>query len=332
MKQDLPAFRPHPLVRGGHLQTLLPALLFKVKKWPGDKVHHVTLPDQDRIVLLENTGCSERKRDEVVLIVHGLGTSVHEPGVVRQAERLQKAGFDVFRMNHRGIAEGRSLSRGIYHGDRMGDIATAVEYLVENEQKKNVVVVAHSMSANMLLKLLGYTVKDGWPYLKNITQAVCLCPTLDMKAAAAAIKRSLGGLYNHTYVSSSLRYLRDRSNHFSGVRGAKDYRTMVQMDQDYICVEAGYETAEAYYEGCSPIKWLPKITRPCYVLCAADDPVAANAVDSLQGLRNEKVQVHITPSGGHLGYLARRPGSLGFQTWLDDWVEKVVAANPCTGE
>ena len=50
MHIDLPPFRPHPLVRGGHLQTIVASYLPSCAA-VHSTVHHVLLPDGDAIAL-----------------------------------------------------------------------------------------------------------------------------------------------------------------------------------------------------------------------------------------------------------------------------------------
>ena len=64
-----------------------------------------------------------------VLLVHGLGSSAHDPGVRRLALVLAKHGFMVYRMNHRNAGSGQGLAGGIYHGGRSDDILQVLEDL-----------------------------------------------------------------------------------------------------------------------------------------------------------------------------------------------------------
>jgi predicted alpha/beta-fold hydrolase len=69
MLVDLPPFRPHRLVRGGHLQTIAGCY------WPspsGERgtEHRVPLPDGDAIVLHDD---GPEGAQVAALLVHGLG-------------------------------------------------------------------------------------------------------------------------------------------------------------------------------------------------------------------------------------------------------------------
>jgi predicted alpha/beta-fold hydrolase len=314
-------FKPHPLIPGGHLQTLTSALLFRSRKLPYDHLHLVECSGGDRLTVLENCPSkvvSSKERD--VLLIHGLGASAHESGVVRHTQKLLSEGYRVFRMNHRGIAEGKGLARGIYHGDRFGDVARVVEFLLDSDPNRKLVVVGYSMSANMVLKLLGRGSEETWPYLRRISKAICISPAIDMKASARATSYKLGGFYNRSFVGSTVKYLQKREQYFPGSRPVDSVvlRTLPDVDREYISREAGYEDVEHYYESCSPAKWLKKITSDTVILCAEDDPIAVNDFPSLRTLTH--IKLHVTKAGGHLAFLARKKNSLGIWHWMDDFV------------
>jgi predicted alpha/beta-fold hydrolase len=72
---------------------------------------------------------------------------------------------------------------------------------------------------------------------------------------------------------------------------------------------------------------LQKIRVPSLIIAAADDPVIPVKIfDNLEMSSN--VDLHITGSGGHLGYVGSRTGDLDWR-WLD-WrlIEQVLGAVP----
>src|SRR3954468_18820735 len=72
-----PLFRPLPLLRNPHLQTVL-GLYLKGGRFRGPTVEHVTpLPDGDRLVLHDNTPADWRPGRPIAVILHGLTGSAH---------------------------------------------------------------------------------------------------------------------------------------------------------------------------------------------------------------------------------------------------------------
>ncbi len=98
---SLPPFRPHPLVRGGHAQTLAGYY------WPGKhlyqaKHHRLTLDDGDIIVLHDDCPPDWKPGDRAVLLMPGLA-GCHQSGyLVRTVAKLNAKGIRTFRLDHRG--------------------------------------------------------------------------------------------------------------------------------------------------------------------------------------------------------------------------------------
>jgi hypothetical protein len=88
-----PTFRQHPLVRGGHAQTLAGAF-WPAKAFHGQTVRRwVRLDDGDVVVLHDDEPSGWRPGDAAVLLVHGLAGCHRSPYMVRVAEKLNRAGI-----------------------------------------------------------------------------------------------------------------------------------------------------------------------------------------------------------------------------------------------
>ena len=55
---------------------------------------------------------------------------------------------------------------------------------------------------------------------------------------------------------------------------------------------------------------------PTVILTAADDPFV-DAVPFLEARPSSHVHIHVEPFGGHVGYLTRAAGMVGYSHWLD---------------
>src|SRR4051812_19799357 len=111
--EAVPAFEPHPLIRGGHLQTIVGRYL------PGPRLrlratdHEIETGDGDRLRVLESVPSGWVQGDPAALLIHGLAGCARSPYVVRVAYRLVGLGARVVRMNLRGAGAGFGLARGI---------------------------------------------------------------------------------------------------------------------------------------------------------------------------------------------------------------------------
>src|SRR5690606_26498971 len=77
-----------------------------------------------------------------------------------------------------------------------------------------------------------------------------------------------------------------------------------KFDEIFTAKEAGFGTLEKYYGTCSSRHFVSRITIPTHILGAKDDPIIPIA--SYDGVRlSSSVKLHLTPSGGHMGFLSR---------------------------
>ena len=108
---DFPPFRPHPLIPGGHAQTLA-GFYDRVKRFRyRAQRHEVLLKDGDALVLHEDLPSRSEREDRIVLLVPGLGGSFRSPFMARIAGKLNASGFRTFRMDLRGCGSGYRLAR-----------------------------------------------------------------------------------------------------------------------------------------------------------------------------------------------------------------------------
>ena len=126
-----PSFRPHPLVRGGHAQTL--AGVYLPWSHPAYRAtrHHVVLADGDRLVLHDDRPTDWQDGDPTCLLVHGLA-GCHQSGYMQRiAVKLMDRKIRAFRMDMRGCGAGEGLARGATHCGRWADVAAAVEFVAQ---------------------------------------------------------------------------------------------------------------------------------------------------------------------------------------------------------
>src|SRR5918911_3724687 len=104
-------FRPLPLLRNPHAQTLLGYFLPSPHFTHPTRAHVLWLPDGDGLVLHDTVAPGWGPGGPVAVVVHGLGGSHASPSVVRLAGRLLGRGVRVVRLDLRGAGKGLPLAR-----------------------------------------------------------------------------------------------------------------------------------------------------------------------------------------------------------------------------
>ena len=328
MSFALRPFRPHPLVRGGHLQTIVGSY------WPGPrlsgtKLHEVPLADGDRIALHEDRDVRTDDRDllgpgcsDVVVLVHGLAGCSQSNYMLRCSAKLRAKGLRVFRMDLRGCGAGLGLARHPLHAGRSEDAGAVLAYVNKIAPQARVHLVGFSMGANIVLKLAG---ELGTSALRQFASVMGVCPPIDLAACTGAIQRGINRIYDRRFARLLVRQIAARN------LAAPDALTrpltprpcrLMDFDSLFTAPLAGFADVHDYYARASSGPLLAQIAVPTLIVTAASDPIVP--VKTLEKASySATTQLHIAPCGGHMGFVAAA-GSDPDRRWIDwrvvDWV------------
>jgi predicted alpha/beta-fold hydrolase len=320
-------FVPHPLFRGGHVQTLAGTYLPGQRSVDMSTCHRVQLDDGDVVILHDTRPPLWRAGDRAALLMHGLA-GCHQSGyMVRIAEKLKAAGVRAFRLDHRGCGAGEGLARYPYNAGRSEDALAALKAIGALCPGSPTAIVGFSLSGNIVLKLLGEA-PERLPDF--VDRAMAVNPPIDLAAAVECIRRPSCRMYDRHFVGllyqQVLRHQRivaDPPAH----RMERRPRELFEFDDLYTAAVCGYRGAADYYARCSAIQFVSRIELPTLVLAAGDDPlVPARVLEAAPW--PVPVKLHVAAGGGHLGYIAR--GGLDRdRRWMDwrvvDWVTAPAA-------
>jgi predicted alpha/beta-fold hydrolase len=313
MVLEVPNFEPHPLLRGGHLQTLAGYLLPERKRPLRSTYHEIALDDGDRLSVLESVPSTWTGGSLSALLVHGLAGSARSPYVVRIACRFVELGIRVVRMNLRGAGAGFGAARGIYHSGRTADLRAVCEWMNVRAPMSPISLVGFSLGANLVLKLAAESASNP---VSRLDSVVAANPPLDLVAACEQIRRRGNRLYDLNFV----RLLRDevRRLHATfpdlGPADLTQVQSLYEFDDAYTAPRNGFTGARDYTQ-CSSGPLLAQIEVPGLVVHAEDDPFVP-AEPFRQFPFPPGLALELIPSGGHLGYISRHRWR-GDNRWLD---------------
>jgi hypothetical protein len=294
--------------RGPHLQTVLanclpgapPAL-------PWEPVR-LDLGDGDALALRVLPGST----GVAVLLFHGLGGSADGHYLRRAAARFSARGHAVVAVNHRGAGEGAGWARRPYHSGATGDLEAVLGFARARFPGHLLVAVGFSISANILLLLLG----RGGAELPD--RAIAVNPPADLDACSRRLVQGFNRCYDRYFVHRLRKDVLARP----GAPDLPPTPTLRAFDAAYTAPRAGFPSRDAYYAQCSCGPHLAGIQVPTVILSSLDDPFAPGG--DLLGCRiAPAVHLHLEAKGGHMGYLSRNlPGC----RWLDYALEHYLAA------
>lgn len=318
-------FDPHPWFRGGHAQTIVGRYLGPTRFGGHSRGETIDLGDGDRLRVLDTTPEGWRAGAPAALLVHGLASSAEAPYILRMARRLNGLGVRVVRMNLRGAGDGFGMARRIYHAGRTEDLRAVVDRISASADGSPIAVVGFSLGANLALKLAAEASRPSYEGAR-IDCVVAANPPIDLSACCRAMLRRENKVYDWSFVRWLRGEVRRLHAHFPdlGPTGIEGVRSVYEFDDRYTAPRNGFDGAEDYYRKSSAGPLAAEITIPGLVVHAADDPfIPVSAFEEVEFPSN--VQFDLLPSGGHLGYVARRPWR-GDRRWLEtrlaDWLAR----------
>jgi predicted alpha/beta-fold hydrolase len=239
-----------------------------------------------------------------VLLVHGLGSSAHDPGVRRIALALARRGFRVYRMNHRNAGSGQGLASGIYHAGCSDDILQVLENLSKSEPSASWICVGLSLSGNMVLKMAGVVEHQARLRSCSLAGIVSVSPIVDLGASSRTMRRAAFGLFDRYFVARLKRYIESQPTLSVELKAATQFcSTLFDLDCRVVAPALGLTSVDEYYESATSRPYLESITLPTLVLAAEDDPIAPGTLACLQAAKNERIRLATTRFGGHIGFV-----------------------------
>jgi predicted alpha/beta-fold hydrolase len=299
---NLDGFRPHPLLPGAHLQTVVPAL------WPAPPLAR---PVEARIVAVApgNSIRVDLSRPPgtprgTLLLVHGMGGSSASRYVVRTATEALARGWAIARINMRNCGGTESLATTLYNACQNADLGAALADLEAAGLPRPFAAVGFSLGGNTLLS---HAAAEGAGC--RATAIAAVNPPIDLDASCRALERPGNRIYQVHYTRLLCRQIRRvrRVRPLAGPPAAPlRIGSVRRFDALFTAPDAGYPNPEEYYAAGSSAPRLGSIRIPTLVLSAANDPfVPAEMFQPHLGVGAGRLRFLIEPQGGHVGFWQR---------------------------
>ena len=316
-------FEPHPLLKNGHLHSIVGI------HWPFGAVeyqakrHSVFLDDGDQLMLHEDAALGTDEYAPIVLLIHGLGGCHQSTYMRRNAERFSARGYRVFRMDMRGCGAGERTAILPTHCGRSADVAAALQYIAELYPDTETSIVGYSMGGTLTLNMLA---EAGEMRIGNLQRSMAICSPTDLAHVENHFRSFLGRRYDRFFVRLIWSQILRRWQHFPDTAinpAPRRPKRLRDIDELVIAPSGGFSSAEDYYDKASPGPKLASIRQPVTIVFSEDDPIVP--IGPLLGAKlSSSIELITTRHGGHLGFLSARHDDPDFR-WLDwrilDWLE-----------
>lgn len=286
-----------------HAQTIYPTLVNKAKsKISFYDYERLELPDGDFLDLAWARKGLDAESPLVVLL-HGLGGSVHSPYVFRLFRALNHIGHRGLLMHFRGASGVPNRLPRVYHSGDTGDLAYLLEWLQEKEPSTKKAVVGISLGGNVLLKWLG---EVGTQSL--IQSAVAVSVPFQLEIAAEKINQGFSRVYQ-AHLLQKLQTVIEKKLDIINLQLplSKDdlwsIKTLKAFDEQITAPLHGFENAAKYYQVSSSRQYLRTIATPTLIIHAYDDPFMLPQVIPHAHELSPHIDLELSKTGGHVGFI-----------------------------
>jgi predicted alpha/beta-fold hydrolase len=293
------AFRPHPLMRQPHLQTILGSL---ARPRPPLPMRHerLELADGDFVDL----GFAGEGRGPIAVLIHGLSGGFESKYLRGTARQLLQRGFRCVVFQQRGAGpEPNRLPRTYHHG-ASHDLGEVLAELRRREPHTPLYAIGWSLGGNVLLKHLG---EQGAQ--TPLTAAAAVSAPFLLHECALHLRAGFARVYQNTMLRELKAGLRRK---FYGkaqppgfdLHAALRARDFIEYDEVHTAPLNGFKDALDYYTRCANRQFLRHVRRPTLILHARDDPFMTPAIIPDAAELAPEVTLELADAGGHVGFVA----------------------------
>lgn len=146
---------------------------------------------------------------------------------------------------------------------------------------------------------------------QDVAGGAVICPNLDSNLSLPYLMNHPTGKYIEKAIAKELNKLALKIHSYHpeeiDLTAIKRAKTIWGFDHELVIPRLGFASVEEYFTASSPFRILPKINKPTLIIYAADDPMfAPDLIPQLTKIcqENKSVQLTLTKSGGHVGYVS----------------------------
>lgn len=317
-------YRPYPLLRSGHLQTIVGSLAHGNGPQYRATRFTIELRDGESLVVHEEINSALNEEAPIAILIHGLGGCHGSPYLRRIAQQLGQSPIRCWRVDLRGSGDGIRYAYRPAHAGSSEDVAAVVAHAQARFPQAPILMAGFSLGGGIMLKMLGEAATGCLKAsieLASIELALAIAPPIDLETCAANMERWSRRIYTRYYLTMLAKQVVARSYlwpQWQSIPRRPAVRTIRQFDARYTVPLGGFDSIEHYYSTASSGPWLGKITTPTRLLVDRHDPIIP--VSTFKSTpRSPQVDLEFTSFGGHLGYVGRNQrGQL--VRWMDYWV------------
>ena len=315
MKSSFAPYRAPRWLRGGHAQTIYPALFLRGRR-PGYRRVRWDTPDGD-FIDLDFLDAAPAGAPRVVLF-HGLEGSSDSHYAVALMRALALARWNGVVVHFRGCSGEINRLPRAYHSGDAAEIGWVLARLAQSGEPLYAAGV--SLGGNALLKWLG---EAGAGASAHLRAAAAVSAPLDLMAAGAALGQGLNLIYTRMFLATLRRKSLDKLERYPGLIDRESVlraRNLREFDDAVTAPLHGFRDTDDYWTRASSKPVLAGVRLPTLVLNAKNDPFLPARHLPQPAEVSSAVSLDQPEEGGHVGFAGGAfPGNL-------DWLPRRLLA------
>jgi len=308
-------YRAPRWLRGGHAQTIYPALFLRASP-PRYRRERWNTPDADFIdVDFLDAGTAGAPR---VVLFHGLEGSSSSHYAVALMRALERARWNGAVVHFRGCSGEINRLPRAYHSGDAPEIGWVLARLAQAGGP--LYAVGASLGGNALLKWLG---ESGAAAAACVQAAAAISAPLDLMAAGAALGQGFNLVYTRMFLATMRRKSLEKLERYPGLFERDRLlaaRNLREFDDIVTAPLHGFRDTDDYWTRASAKPVLAGVRLPTLVLNAQNDPFLPARHLPLPADVSAMVRLEQPAEGGHVGFAGGAfPGNL-------DWLPQRLLA------
>ncbi|MEW6721203.1 MAG: alpha/beta fold hydrolase [Thermodesulfobacteriota bacterium] len=296
-------FRPFPLVRNPHVQSILASSRLRVRKEaPGlrnAEERIVSTPSGARLLALFSRHPAPKG---LIVLLHGWEGSSSSTYMIDAGTYFLRRGFSVCRLNLRDHGESHHLNEGLFHGALLDETFEAVDLLAGPAESGPAFLVGFSLGGNFALRIARRYSGLG---RSGVRAVFAVSPPLDPFKTTVAIDRG-PSIYLRYFLTKWKRSLERKQRlfpHLYRFDGMLDAGTCLDLTERIMPYFREFPTYRDYFELYTlRDAFFDGLEIPVTIFISDDDPVIPGEdYDALSEHRN--LRVVRTRYGGHCGFI-----------------------------
>lgn len=285
------------LTQNEHWQTIVPLYLTNAFIKVDYKRQRIYTPDNDFIDL---DWVNPEVIDKPTLILfHGMEGNSQSHYSRRIMYYLQELGWRGVVAHARSCSGELNQTLSCYHAGFTDDIQQVIKTIAAITPHK-LFAAGVSLGGNALLKFLGENQQSA----QLLSAAVVISTPFDLQETSINIEKGINKyLYQPYFMKTLLQKMQQYAAKFPEFQLRPEVKTIDDFNDQYITQMYHFKNSLDYYRSSSSIKYLKKITTPCLILQAANDPLIPRHTWPQKKDLSTTIHFIGLNHGGHAGFV-----------------------------